>query len=1750
VNLTEIFRNPKLTLVEGGNLEIDNPNFDPTQPESPTNTKVIQAQEIQLAPTEISDEVQDRTHMVGVLKTLFMDINKTFTVIYKTPLFNPAILDKEIKDFMAGSSQHFFDLLRPNPNFNPKHPESETNPKMIGLSDEEFKKYKPKVGDIDIQCNQDLKEQLLEFLNNHINVPIGNETLLGAPSSGNEQYNTLWQLADPPIKLQIDFEYGKYSPITQKPDEWTKFSHSSAWEDIQQNIKGVFHKYIYRALAKAAPEAKYIAKLTGLGKKRAMGLFGGSDGKEQFTDVNNPPAPFIDANFGFSVASKGGGGVRAKYKPVEPGTGIPTEINGLPVMHELKSSDSEYEQDLNKQFVLFFGKVPQGNDRSLQNSFLGTLELMNKYLDDNGKRNAASDFFDIVFEPGSQMLTKGDPQRDYATKFAAIDKMLAVLGLEDMKQTAETMAQEYEQDYNDVEAFRQANPNVKQPRAAMRKQRELVKEEAQVKAQLRKGMPHLHDLKPADLLDLLDEIHDGNGSFKLQNIPLNVKVDGFGGRFGKNSEGKPFMGTSRTEPRYAPGFVAYHEKKGTTDPEILGRAQLFDELFEEMMNAVKLVDSKLGPGFLVNKQVTCEVLYLPFATETPEGKLKFVGIHYDKLPAGVKLALVPFRITDATSGNDLPNADKIVKELISTGRSGSVMFIDNSLTQNEALDVTALVPPVENIEQMKALLASNKLEARRQVKAALEPVATALEKAIIEDPNIIGKDLLGQDYEGIVINSRLGPIKVTSQEQRDVITAKNAAKVNARTERPRGEAKTAVVAIGSFIGHKGHEDLFKYTIDKAKEVGGDPYLFIGNAEGKDDPIPPAVKVQTWHKLYPQYAQNISTVSHEGGTLIQKIKHELINPLPGKPPRYDNIVIMVGEDRAGLNMPNALMKAVNKFQGYEHVKVSLEVTPREAGVSGTALRNSLKNDPPEKALSTWSNAFDVNKLGVDWIKHLMDITRKGMGIQEPQQPAQQKQPVPQPAPVAEQRLFNALIRPLHEGTSIDSTLRAIINDIGEPITSVYDTMKFQAKKYMENHGELGRGFRMVAAGVGGRWVQNMYIGRLHNELHDLTKYNTRRTVDLQEFLRGEENDGEIEMKRSFGNLANNLPPILARLGQHLNAPQLTKNAQRWMQNKAEYERYLMDLEAEGDEPDDEPVKIKPEKSNVIGQQNAQVDKIVNDILSKVPKNIAGDIRNAIARAPNKLAALKQELDKHHLNMAEGATADMRSWFAGQERNLPFRTKSPDTRNYDYPKEIDDILKKIKNREGLKPQEFEYLKKWKARQDVDEDDVIGHMAKDLTGHGSPIAKAAAQRDKKREQQSTQSHGRAEGPKWGVAEGYRRIAGLMTDIANPQNLMIKDPDTFKEVPAAEYFKSHPEVDQPTWQQEVQRSIQAMAQNKQRQQQGLVVNPLTGEQQLQSEVDAQRKELERILSPEEQEQFISLKGLARGRFLKQVWAKKADQKQFANLMKVHWTGGAQDRNKLEQILSGRVSSKAELSARMYKNQEEIPGNKPGWGTDTIGLVLDGWTTIAGFQDLRSDNQKIGKGSADRSQQKYTVQPQGVATDVNKVKATQADIEQQGGWNEALVDNWKVKAAVVTNGADPESIALVQKYKIPIIDRRTNPAAPPEAPAAPTGTTVAKEARMSAAQRLWNAEQKQRAKSDASLARTPSSIPKPEPKKDEKIAEKLKTGPAAHFTPKDAHVKRGQFVGGDAVSEDVETIMDNLINKIIVNEAISNNRK
>jgi len=939
MNLFELFNQPapRQILPEGGNLRIG----DATKGET-----VHDADEIDL-------KVHKRSFIIPILAKLLQDINDAFEAQYQAPIWSQQLLAS--KQFLGGSSLHFFNTR--------------------GISDQQFVAKKPKVGDIDTQCNKALEAHIHEFLTNYTHKKIGDTTLLGF-SAGNEQYNALFEFQNPPIKVQIDFEFGRYNPETNEPDDWFKFSHSSDWADITAGIKGVFHKYIFRALSGITAQTAYIAKLAGRGKDRAIQI---SSEPEEVNMVS------------FAVASKLGGGVSRKYKPyIDPETGKPMMHNKLPVLELIVSADRHYEQDLKKQFQMFFGRKPTASDSALQQSFLGTLDLINKYVSTDKKAGIVEDFLQICFDPGTaQMITRDDPQRDAQIKFMAVDAMLIKLNLKNLRTRAVQLAQTYEDNFRAVAEYKKQNPGVKNPRAAMMKAATLAEAaEPTVKAQLRKGMPHLHDLKALDFLDLLDEIHDGRGSFKLQNIPLNVKVDGFGGRFGKDAAGKPFMATSRTEPRYQPGFLKYHEEKGTTDPEVLNRAKLFDKLFHEMMQAVQMVDRKLGTDFLVNKQVVCEVLFMPFATLTPEGKLKFVGIAYDKLPDGVQLALVPIRVTTGDTGEDFPGSDKFIQQLLSLGRQGSVMFIDNSLTQNRALDVTEIINPLENLDQLRQIVSDTQgkrdrasLQLRREVEEKLQPVKVALEQAIVQDPNIIGKELLGKDYEGIVINSRLGPIKVTSQQQRDVISAKNSAK---SVSSPGSQDKTAVVAIGSFVGHQGHQQLFDYTIKKALAVGGDPYLFMGSAVGKNDPIPVADKVKTWRLLYPQYAENISAQTMAGGSLMQKIKHELINPTPGNPPRYDRIIIMVGEDQANMPIAQALMKAVNKFPGYEHVKVILETTPRGTGMSFTRLRDAVANDSPQQAFQLWNSAFNHGKFGAEqlpqsWIHHLMKVTAQGMGM---------------------------------------------------------------------------------------------------------------------------------------------------------------------------------------------------------------------------------------------------------------------------------------------------------------------------------------------------------------------------------------------------------------------------------------------------------------------------------------------------------------------------------------------------------------------------------------------------------------------------------------------------------------------------------------------------------------------------------------------------------------------------------------------------
>ena len=355
-----------------------------------------------------------------------------------------------------------------------------------------------------------------------------------------------------------------------------------------------------------------------------------------------------------------------------------------------------------------------------------------------------------------------------------------------------------------------------------------------------------------------------------------------------------------------------------------------------------------------------------------------------------------------------------------------------------------------------------------------------------------------------------------------------------------------------------------------------------------------------------------------------------------------------------------------------------------------LRNSLKSDPPEKALAVWSNAFDAKKLGGDWIEHLMDITRKGMGIQQQTQQ--------QPAPVAE-RLFNALMAPkVNESTSLESTIKNIVTN-GEPIAQLYEKLKAMAKRWVDNNGSL-KGYHRNAAGQSAQWFNNFYWNKMQGDLYDLTKQASKYAPPLIAFLKDASEDRERSI--NFREISASLPSILQQIGTRMGNKELASFGANWNKRQQDYENYLARIEAEVDTDDDDGYEEpKAPKDNTFGKQNVQADQIVNDILKNLPSKVAGDIRNAIARSPNKLQALQAELQKRGVKapMAESLIESARMSAAVKLHRAWEREQAKSTASRKRGEEYMNQIKQDVANKNQKPT---------APKEVEDESIMGFLA----------------------------------------------------------------------------------------------------------------------------------------------------------------------------------------------------------------------------------------------------------------------------------------------------------------------------------------------------------------------------------------------------------------------------------------------------------
>lgn len=199
------FRSFLNILNEGGNIKV----------------KSASGEEVSAAPFA----VKDRGTQVKDIHTALKSIHDSYHKETGSHLFGRNGKALETGSAFAGTTRHF----------------------MNGhISDHEFKKHKPTVGDIDVQIPMEHKDALARHLKSGDRH--GPYTVVGVKKHGNE--TTAVMRHDNGEHHQFDFEGTHYQGNEPHKDE--NFLHSADWDDTKAGISGAHHKVLINSVGLGA----------------------------------------------------------------------------------------------------------------------------------------------------------------------------------------------------------------------------------------------------------------------------------------------------------------------------------------------------------------------------------------------------------------------------------------------------------------------------------------------------------------------------------------------------------------------------------------------------------------------------------------------------------------------------------------------------------------------------------------------------------------------------------------------------------------------------------------------------------------------------------------------------------------------------------------------------------------------------------------------------------------------------------------------------------------------------------------------------------------------------------------------------------------------------------------------------------------------------------------------------------------------------------------------------------------------------------------------------------------------------------------------------------------------------------------------------------------------------------------------------------------------------------------------------------
>jgi hypothetical protein len=194
------------------------------------------------------------------------------------------------------------------------------------------------------------------------------------------------------------------------------------------------------------------------------------------------------------------------------------------------------------------------------------------------------------------------------------------------------------------------------------------------------------------------------------------------------------------------------------------------------------------------------------------------------------------------------------------------------------------------------------------------------------------------------------------------------------------------------MGHSGHMLLAGAVIEYAKATGAQPFFFVSETVGEDDPLLPAEKLAIYKRVFPKFKNIFKTAK----TIIPALEEV-------QSQGFDNLVFVVGADQKNsFRFLGGKTKAGNPVLPFNETVVKsrqdvageLDLPELNAeGPRATPLRNILKGESStEQKYAEWRDAMPDALSDVQVMK-IMKLAAARMGypiedeINEADQPPQ-------------------------------------------------------------------------------------------------------------------------------------------------------------------------------------------------------------------------------------------------------------------------------------------------------------------------------------------------------------------------------------------------------------------------------------------------------------------------------------------------------------------------------------------------------------------------------------------------------------------------------------------------------------------------------------------------------------------------------------------------------------------------------------------